>query len=122
MLKKIYLFDTTLREGIQGTGNFIPLKKRIEVANLAEEIGIDTIQIGYPAASDYEEKAVRTLSEQIGKGTRINVFSGCKERDIRIAGESCRKENSEIELLVSGSDILLEYKRGISREENVEEM
>jgi len=120
-MKPIYFFDTTLRDGIQASGNFISLEKRIEIVKIIEDIGIDVIEIGYPAASSYEENAVKKLSE-ITKKAKICVFSRCNKKDIEVADACCQNSNSEIELLVSGSDILLKYKRQQSRDENITEM
>lgn len=119
--KRIYFFDTTLRDGIQAPGNFISIEKRVKIARFAEEVGIDIIEIGYPATSDYEKEAVKILSGEV-KQARTCIFSRCNKNDIEVAREYCKNANSEIELLVSGSDHLLRYKRRQSRDESLAEM
>ncbi len=120
MTRKIAFFDTTLRDGIQAPGNFITWEKRVEVAKALEGLGVDEIEVGFPAVSDYEKKAVTEVAKAI-EGTKACFFARCNREDIRVAGEIGRGK-SEVELLVCASDILLNYKRRISREENIREM
>ena len=48
---KIIIFDTTMRDGEQSPGASMTLREKLELAELLEEMGVDVIEAGFPAAS-----------------------------------------------------------------------
>jgi len=59
MARKIYIFDTTLRDGEQAPRCSMNLAEKLEVARQLETLGVDIIEAGFPAASPGDASAVR---------------------------------------------------------------
>ena len=59
---KIKIQDTTLRDGEQTPGIAFNLKDKIKIFNILDNIGVDCIEVGFPAASKEEQKIIYNLS------------------------------------------------------------
>nr|QUJ09159.1 Lon12 [Streptomyces sp.] len=114
--RRISVFDTTLRDGEQAPGNAMTAEQKLEVALAIESLGVDVIETGFPAASQTDFKATRMMSERL-KDVRLASFCRSVPRDVEIAVEAGGTERHQIQLLVTGSDLHLEHKRGITREQ-----
>ena len=60
--EKIYIFDTTLRDGEQAPGIALTVDEKIRIAQKLDELGVDTIEMGFPTVSEGERKAARRSS------------------------------------------------------------
>ncbi|HDI7565920.1 TPA: 2-isopropylmalate synthase, partial [Staphylococcus aureus] len=120
--RKITFLDTTLRDGEQAPGNSMNYTKKLELALLLEESGIETIETGFPASSRDDFIATKMISESL-KSSNFATFSRTKIEDIELSIQAGGTSNRHILMLVAtGSDLHLEKKRKITREKGVEEV
>ncbi len=86
---RVYIFDTTLRDGEQSPGASMTLEEKLQVAELLDEMGVDIIEAGFPIASNGDFQAVA----EIGKVVQNAVVCGLARAgmgDIDRAGEALR--------------------------------
>ena len=77
MTEKIYIFDTTLRDGEQSPGASMNLEEKIQIAEILADMKVDIIEAGFPIASNGDFEAVSEISKNI-KGSTICWFSKSK--------------------------------------------
>jgi len=76
---KIKMFDTTLRDGMQGTGISFSVNDKINIIKLLDELGIDYIEIGFPAANPKDMQLIEKIKKIKLNHAKIAVFgSTCK--------------------------------------------
>ena len=63
--KKVYIFDTTLRDGQQSPGAGMSFEDNITYADLADKLNIDVIEAGFPSASKTDFEIVNTISKRM---------------------------------------------------------
>ena len=109
--KKIKIQDTTLRDGEQTPGVAFNLDEKLRIFKILESIGVDIIEVGFPAASLEEENIIKNLCKKLKrKDTSICVFSRALEKDILVAGEVTKSiKNSKIQIVVPVSDLQIKY-------------
>lgn len=89
MSDKVYIFDTTLRDGEQAPGNQLNMVEKIEVAKKLEEIGVDIIEAGFPISSPGDFQSVVEISKAVSKPT-ICGLTRAIEKDIEVAAEALK--------------------------------
>jgi len=67
MTDKIYIFDTTLRDGEQSPGASMNLEEKVQIAEILEEMNVDIIEAGFPIASNGDFESVQEISKNIKK-------------------------------------------------------
>jgi len=82
--EKVYIFDTTLRDGEQVPGSQLNTVEKIEIARALEELGVDVIEAGFPMSSPGDFKSVVEISKAVRKPV-IAALTRAVERDIDIA-------------------------------------
>ena len=108
--EKIYLFDSTLRDGEQTPGARLNFEEKLEVARQLARLEVDIIEAGFPISSPGELKAVQAISEQI-KGPTICALARAVEGDIDAAWEAIKNaEKPRLHVFLGASDIHMEYK------------
>jgi len=108
--EKIYLFDSTLRDGEQTPGARLNFEEKLEVARQLARLEVDIIEAGFPISSPGELKAVQAISEQI-KGPTICALARAVEGDINAAWEAIKNaEKPRLHVFLGASDIHMEYK------------
>jgi len=116
-MQRITIFDTTLRDGEQSPGCSMNIPEKLRLAQTLDALGVDILEAGFPIASDGDFSAVQLIAREIRRPT-IAALARCKKEDVGRAGEALRDaERSRIHLFLATSDIHLEYKLKISREE-----
>ena len=60
---KVFIFDTTMRDGEQSPGASMSLEEKIQIARVFDELGIDIIEAGFPIASPGDFEAVSEVSK-----------------------------------------------------------
>ena len=116
-MERITIFDTTLRDGEQSPGCSMNIPEKLRLAQTLDALGVDILEAGFPIASDGDFSAVQLIAREIRRPT-IAALARCKKEDVGRAGEALRDaERSRIHLFLATSDIHLEYKLKISREE-----
>lgn len=93
------------------------IPEKLRLAQTLDALGVDILEAGFPIASDGDFSAVQLIAREIRRPT-IAALARCKKEDVGRAGEALRDaERSRIHLFLATSDIHLEYKLKISREE-----
>ena len=84
---KVYIFDTTLRDGEQAPGASMNEKEKLEVAFALERLGVDIIEAGFPVISKGDFSAVKSVAKHIKTSTVCGLARSIKE----IGRASCRE-------------------------------
>ncbi len=114
---KIYIFDTTLRDGEQAPGIHLNTKEKLEIAQQLARLNVDIIEAGFPISSKSDFNSVKKISGRI-KDRRIAALARANLKDIDAAGEALKgAEQPVIHTFISSSDIHLKYQLKKSREE-----
>ena len=117
---RLIIFDTTLRDGEQSPGFSMNTDEKLQLARQLEALGVDIIEAGFPIASDDDAHAVKEIASEIRKPV-IAGLSRCHPVDIERAGESVKfAERSRIHTFIATSDLHLERKLRISRDQCLE--
>ena len=120
MKNKIYIFDTTLRDGEQAPGIHLNVKEKLEIALQLSRLDIDIIGAGFPISSESDFKSVREISRAV-KGRAVAALARANDRDIDSAGLALKgAEQPIIHTFISSSDIHLRYQFKKTREQALE--
>ncbi len=120
MPEKIYIFDTTLRDGEQTPGANLNVDEKLQIARHLELLNVDVIEAGFPIASRGDFEAVRAVSREI-RGPQIAALARAFEKDIDAAWEAVKEAtNPRIHTFISTSDIHLKHQMNKSRQEVLE--
>lgn len=120
----VRIFDTTLRDGEQSPGATMTSNEKLDVARTLARLGVDVIEAGFPAASPDDLEAVRAIARTVGNGEgRVPIVCGlarASRLDIDKAWEAVQfAARPRIHTFLATSDIHLEHKLKLSREEVV---
>jgi Isopropylmalate/homocitrate/citramalate synthases len=114
---KVYIFDTTLRDGEQVPGCKLNTKEKIEIALALEELGVDIIEAGFPISSPGDFKSVSEIGAVI-KNAVICGLSRAVQKDIEVAGEALKTAKTKrIHTGIGTSDYHIKSKFNSTREE-----
>lgn len=80
-MSKLYIFDTTLRDGEQSLGITLNVDEKLEISRQLVKLGVDVIEAGFPASSPGDFQSVQTIAREI-KGVTICGLSRTVEKDI----------------------------------------
>ncbi|MBI4101733.1 MAG: 2-isopropylmalate synthase [Candidatus Nealsonbacteria bacterium] len=109
-MKKILLFDTSLRDGEQSAGAMLKATEKLEIARQLEKLGVDVIEAGFPISSPGDFRAVSLIAKQVKKPA-IAALARCVEKDIKTAAQALKgTKKSRIHVFLPSSDIHLEKK------------
>jgi 2-isopropylmalate synthase len=113
----VKFFDTTLRDGEQSPGASMNTAEKLRLAIQLEKLGVDVIEAGFPAASDGDFEAVSKISAKL-KNPEIAGLARANKEDIdRAWGAVQHAAKPRIHTFLATSDIHLEYKLKMSREQ-----
>ena len=117
MSRKIYIFDTTLRDGEQSPGFSMSLGQKLRVARALADMKVDIIEAGFPAASPGDFNAVRAIATQI-QGPVIAGLCRTIPSDIERTIEALEPaENTRIHTFIATSPIHRQEKLKMNREQ-----
>jgi len=117
---KVYIFDTTLRDGEQVPGCQLNTGEKVQVAQALEELGVDIIEAGFPISSPGDFNSVVEISKAVSMPV-ICALSRAKEKDIEVAAEALKyAERKRIHTGIGSSDIHIQYKLRSTREKVLE--
>ncbi|MCS7201375.1 MAG: 2-isopropylmalate synthase [Dictyoglomus sp.] len=120
-MEKIYIFDTTLRDGEQTPGVSLNVEEKLEIAKQLAKLNVDIIEAGFPISSEGEFQAVKTIAEKV-KGPVIAALARAIPQDIDRAWEALKyAENPRIHTFIATSDIHMEKKLRKTKEEVLEQ-
>lgn len=110
MGRKIYIFDTTLRDGEQTPGVSLNVQEKLEIARQLQRLGVDVIEAGFPIASKGDFEGVKTIAQNI-KGCVVAGLARATKQDIDCAWEALKyAEKPRIHTFLATSDIHMEHK------------
>ncbi|RJQ53859.1 MAG: 2-isopropylmalate synthase [Desulfobacteraceae bacterium] len=117
MKDRVIIFDTTLRDGEQSPGASMNTAEKLRLAVQLEKLGVDVLEAGFPAASEGDFDAVSSIAAKLKK-TEVAGLARSGKQDIDRAWQSVRHaKKPRIHTFIATSDIHLEYKLKMSREE-----
>lgn len=117
----IRIFDTTLRDGEQTPGVCLGVKEKLEIAQALAKLRVDTIEAGFPIASPGDFAAVSEIAAKV-KGVTIAGLARTDVKDLDAAINALRHaESPRIHTFIATSDIHLEYKLKMTREQVLEQ-
>jgi len=121
MSQRIYIFDTTLRDGEQAPGFSMNIDEKIKMALQLEKLGVDVIEAGFPIASEGDFEAVKEIAQRI-TGCTVAGLCRTKPLDIDRAWEALKyTKRPRIHTFIATSDIHLKYKLKKTREEALDD-
>ncbi len=86
-MTQIQLYDTTLRDGMQGEGMSLSAQEKLRVAHRLDEVGIDLIEAGFPSSNPKELELFQLLARESFQHAEIAAFGMTRRRDSRTATE-----------------------------------
>jgi 2-isopropylmalate synthase len=120
MSDRLFIFDTTLRDGEQVPGCQLNTVEKIQVAKHLEALGVDVIEAGFPISSPGDFNSVVEISKAVTWPT-ICALTRAIERDIDVAAQALRfAKRKRIHTGIGTSDAHIRYKFNSSREEIIE--
>ena len=121
MSNKIYIFDTTLRDGEQSPGCSMNFEEKIRMARQLERLQVDVIEAGFPIASDGDFESVKEIAKLV-RSCSIAALSRAIIPDIDRAWEALKHAaKPRIHTFLATSDIHLKYKLRKTREQIVDD-
>jgi 2-isopropylmalate synthase len=113
----VAFFDTTLRDGEQSPGCSMTTQEKLTMAHALEDLGVDIIEAGFAMASEGDFAAIATITQAI-RTPRIASLARAKKEDIEMAARALQfAERARIHVFLASSDLHLEYKLKIGRQE-----
>ena len=120
MSDRLYIFDTTLRDGEQVPGCQLNTVEKIEIAKSLEVLGVDVIEAGFPVSSPGDFHSVVEISKAVTWPT-ICALTRAVENDIRVAAEALQyAKHKRIHTGIGTSDYHIRHKFNSNREEILE--
>lgn len=120
MSDRLFIFDTTLRDGEQVPGCQLNTVEKIEVAKALEALGVDVIEAGFPVSSPGDFNSVVEISKAVTWPT-ICALTRAVENDIRVAAEALRyAKHPRIHTGIGTSDYHIKYKFNSTRDDILE--
>ena len=114
---RITVFDTTLRDGEQSPGCSMNQQEKLRLAHQLDRLGVDVIEAGFPIASDGDFESVKAIATVVRRPIIAGLARAC-EADIRRAWDALKyAARPRIHVFLATSDIHLQYKLRISREQ-----
>lgn len=119
-MRKIYVFDTTLRDGEQSPGVNLNAQEKVEIALQLERLAVDRIEAGFPAASPGDLAAVNAVARAVKNATVVGL-SRSREQDIDAAREALKDAQDPcLHLFLATSPIHRKYKLRMEKHQVLE--
>lgn len=120
MGNRVYIFDTTLRDGEQSPGVSLNVTEKLEIAKQLARLGVDIIEAGFPITSPGDYESVQTIAREV-RGVTVAGLARTNFADIDKAWEALQQaDQPRIHTFIATSDIHLKHKLRLSRDQVVE--
>ncbi len=117
---RVSIFDTSLRDGEQSPGCSMTAKQKLRFAHALTELGVDTIETGFPASSESELAACAAIARDV-RGAALATLARCHVGDIEACARALEgAERPRIHVFISTSPLHREHKLGMSKAEVLE--
>ena len=121
MTDRLFILDTTLRDGEQSPGASMTKDEKLRIARQLERLKVDVIEAGFPASSNGDFEAVRAIAQAI-KGATVCGLARANDRDISRAAEALKGgESTRIHIFLATSDLHMEKKLRMTRDQVFEQ-
>lgn len=117
--EQVLIFDTSLRDGEQAPGCSMNIEEKLLFAKQLQRLGVDIIEAGFPSASPGDADAVLRVAREV-QGPIIAGLGRCTEKDVSMVWDTVKPSpHPRIHIVLATSDIHLQFKLKISRDEAV---
>jgi 2-isopropylmalate synthase len=107
---RVFIFDTTMRDGEQSPGASMSLEEKIQISRVFDELGIDIIEAGFPIASPGDFEAVSAISKVLKKSIPCGLARHSK-KDIDRCYEALKHApRFRIHTFISTSPLHMKHK------------
>jgi len=112
---RVFIFDTTLRDGEQSPGFHLDANSKLTIARQLEKLGVDVIEAGFPISSPGDFESCRRIAREI-RGTTVTALARAVKEDIDAVWAAIKEaETPQIHIVLSVSDVHIERKLGMTR-------
>src|SRR3989338_2608653 len=116
---RIYIFDTTLRDGEQSPGASLDEQAKLEVAKQLAKLNVDVLEAGFPITSPGDAAAVKRIAREI-KGPTICALARTVQKDMDVALECLAPARKKrLHVFIATSEIHRRYKLNKAKDEIV---
>ena len=120
MTNRVWIFDTTLRDGEQSPGCSMTVPEKVRMAHKLVELGVDILEAGFPIASEGDFEAVDTISREF-PWAHVAALARATTGDVERAAKALSAaKRPRIHVFIATSDIHLKYKLKKSRQQILE--
>ncbi len=121
MADRVYIFDTTLRDGEQSPGCSMTVSEKLKMAAKLVDLGVDILEAGFPIASEGDTQAVEAVSKEY-PWVSVAALARCNKNDILVAAQALKAaRRPRIHTFIATSDIHLKFKLKKTRDQVLEE-
>ena len=121
MNNRVYIFDTTLRDGEQSPGCSMTVSEKVRMARKLVDLGVDILEAGFPIASEGDFEAVDAVSREFPE-VRVAALARSCTLDVERAVRALDKaKKPRLHTFIATSDIHLKYKLRKTRQQVLEE-
>jgi 2-isopropylmalate synthase len=121
MADRVYIFDTTLRDGEQSPGCSMNVPEKLKMAAKLVELGVDILEAGFPIASEGDFEAVDAVSREF-PWVSVAALARSNKGDVERAAQSLKNaKRPRIHTFLATSDIHLKYKLKKTRQQVIDE-
>jgi 2-isopropylmalate synthase len=123
---RVYIFDTTLRDGEQSPGCTMHHAEKLRMAHQLAALGVDILEAGFAIASEGDSESIRTIAREVGASASSPIIASlarCKREDIEAAARSIEPAaRPRIHTFLSTSDLHMAAKLKITREQAIDQI
>ncbi len=121
MTNRVYIFDTTLRDGEQSPGCSMTVSEKLQMAEKLVELGVDILEAGFPIASEGDFEAVERIGREFS-WAHVAALARAATGDVERAAAALRPaKRTRIHTFIATSDIHLKHKLKKSRQQVLDE-
>ena len=118
--EKVYIFDTTMRDGEQSPGASMSVEEKIQISRVFDEMGVDIIEAGFPISSPGDFEAVTAISKIVKNSVPCGLSRALK-KDIDACHESLQyAKRFRIHTFISTSPVHMKHKLDMSKDQVLE--
>ena len=117
---RVYIFDTTLRDGEQSPGASMTLEEKLQIAELLDAMGVDVIEAGFPIASNGDFESVSEVAKLM-QNAQVCGLARAGAKDIDRAADAVKHaKNPRIHTFISTSPVHMKHKLQMEPDEVME--
>ncbi len=121
MSNRVFIFDTTLRDGEQSPGCSMTVDEKLAMARKLVDLNVDLLEAGFPIASDGDFEAVDRVAREFPEARVAALARSCTLDVERAARSLAKAKRPRIHTVIATSDIHLKYKLKKSRQQVLDE-